>query len=87
MNTPHFPAKKKESCDCTRNSQVTMPCQEHSFCLSFYYIPPQKTSILRASSPRSGAYRIEPLSHPKDTAQENSKWFPWAARMCDHGPL
>jgi hypothetical protein len=56
MNTLHSPAKKKESYDGNRNSLVTkMLCEEHSFCLSFYYSPPQKTSILRASSPRSGA--------------------------------
>ena len=55
MNTLHFPKKKKESRDSRRNSLVTMLCQEHSFCLSFYYSPSQKTSILRASSPKSRA--------------------------------
>jgi len=55
MNTLHFPAKKKESYDGGRNSLITMPCEEHSFCLSFYYSPPQKTSILRAPSPKNGA--------------------------------
>jgi hypothetical protein len=56
MNTLHSPAKKKESRDWHRNSLVTkMLQQEHSFCLSFYYSPFQKTSILRASLPKSGA--------------------------------
>ena len=55
MNTLHSPAKKKESRDGNRNSLVTMSFEEHSFCLSFYYSPPQKTSILRASSPESWA--------------------------------
>jgi hypothetical protein len=54
MNTLHAPAKKKESRDGDRNSLKTMPNKEHSFCLSFYYSPPKKTSIMRASSPRSG---------------------------------
>ena len=54
MNTLHFPAKKKESRDDSRNSLVTMPNQEHSFCLSFYYSPSQKTSILRRFQPKSG---------------------------------
>lgn len=57
MNTLHFPAKKKESRDCSRNSLVTkMLDQEHSFCLSFYYSLSEKTSVLRASSPKSGAF-------------------------------
>jgi hypothetical protein len=55
MKTLHSPAKKKESYDCNRNSLVTMLCQEHLFCLSFYYSPFQKTSILRASSLKNGA--------------------------------
>jgi hypothetical protein len=55
MNTLHFPAKKKESRDWPRNSLKTMPSQEHSFCISFYYSPHQKTSVLRASSPESRA--------------------------------
>jgi hypothetical protein len=55
MNTLHFPAKKKESCDWPRNSLVTkMLDQEHSFCVSFYYSPPQKTSILRRFQPKNG---------------------------------
>ena len=57
MNTLHFPAKKKESYDGDRNSLVTkMLCEEHSFYLSFYYNPSQKTSILRGSLPKSGAF-------------------------------
>jgi hypothetical protein len=56
MNTLHSPAKKKESRDGDRNSLVTMSCQEHLFCLSFYYSHPQKTSILRAPSPKNRAY-------------------------------
>ena len=55
MNTLRFPAKKKESRDCTRNSLVTMSYEEHLFCFSFYYSPSQKTSILRASSPKNRA--------------------------------
>ncbi len=55
MNTLPAPTKKKESRDCPRNSLLTMSVKEHSFCLSFYYSPPQKTSILRALSPKSGA--------------------------------
>jgi hypothetical protein len=56
MNTLHFPAKKKESYDDSRNSLVTkMSSKEHSFCLSFYYSLSEKTSVLRASSPKSGA--------------------------------
>ena len=55
MKTLHSPAKKKESYDCNRNSLVTMLCQEHMFCLSFYYTHSQKTSILRGSPPKSGA--------------------------------
>ena len=47
MKTLHSPVKKKESRDGRRNSLVTkMLSQEHSFCLSFYYIHLQKTSIL-----------------------------------------
>ena len=57
MNTLPAPTKKKESRDGTRNSLVTkMSSEEHSFCLSFYYSPSQKTSILRASLPKSGAF-------------------------------
>jgi hypothetical protein len=56
MNTLDFPVKTKESYDCNRNSLVTkMLREEHSFCLSFYYSPPQKTSILRAPSPKNRA--------------------------------
>jgi hypothetical protein len=56
MKTLHSPAKKKESRDSRRNSLLTkMLSEEHSFCLSFYYNPPQKTSVLRASSPKSAA--------------------------------
>ena len=56
MNTLHLPAKKKESRDVRRNSLVTMSYQEHLFYLSFYYILSQKTSILRGSLPKSGAF-------------------------------
>ena len=55
MNALHFPTKKKESYDGDRNSPKTMPCQEHSFCLSFYYNLSEKTSILQGSLPKSGA--------------------------------
>ena len=54
MNTLHAPIKKKESRDSTRNSLVTMPVQEHSFCLSFYYSLSKKTSILRGLLPKNG---------------------------------
>jgi len=57
MNTLHSPVKKKESYDGDRNSLKTMMLQqEHSFCLSFYYTLSEKTSVLRASLPKSGAF-------------------------------
>jgi hypothetical protein len=56
MNTLHSPAKKKESRDYSRNSLLTMSDQEHLFCLSFYYSLSKKTSILRGSLPKSGAF-------------------------------
>ena len=86
MNTLHFPAKKKESRDYSRNSLVTMLCQEHLFCLLFYYNPPQKTSVLRASSPKSGAFQQARSLHSKDIAQGKLERFLWAVAMCDHGP-
>ena len=54
MNTLHAPTKKKESRDGRRNSLKTMPTQEHSFCLSFYYSLSKKTSILRGLLPKNG---------------------------------
>ena len=57
MKTLHFPAKKKESRDGSRNSLVTkMLSKEHSFCFSFYYNPSQMPSILRGSPPKSEAF-------------------------------
>jgi hypothetical protein len=56
MKPLHSPAKKKESCEVSRNSLVTMLRKEHLFCLSFYYSPSQKTSVSKSFSLRTGLF-------------------------------